>query len=67
MNNEEVKKTYSDLTKRVENLERQNQPAQPTDEQKAMDAAQDAHQAAVTSLQTRRKDGIILSLNNAPK
>ena len=65
MNDKQIEKTVSDLQQRVENLERQNSPAQPTDEQVTMDAAQDAHEAALTSFQTEKDGPMNLSANEA--
>ena len=66
MSNEHIDKTVSDLQQRVENLERQNAPLEPSDDQKTMEATQEAHKAALTSYQTEKDGEMNLSANEAP-
>ena len=65
MSKEDIKKTFSELPELVEKLERQNQPAQPSNEQARMDTAQEVHEAALTSFQTKRLGKKNISLNSA--
>jgi len=64
MSNETIKKTVADLKQRVENLERKNLPAQPTDEEIRMDAAQEAYEAAEVSFQTKHLGKMNVCLNS---
>jgi len=60
-----TKQSVTELTKRVEKLERQNQTPKPSDEQARMEAAQEAHEAALASHNTKLQGGIRYSLNSA--
>jgi len=62
----EIQKRIANIEKRLDNLEAQNQAAQPNDEQPPMEAAQETHQAALTSFNTERKDGMNLSTAGVP-
>ena len=66
MSNEHIDKAVSDLQQRMENLERQNAPLEPSDEQRTMEATQEAHEAALTSYQTEKDGEMNLSANEAP-
>ena len=66
MKKEHITKTVSDLKQRVENLESQNQPAQPSDKQSPMEVAQATHQAALASFKTKRVGDMNVSLASHP-
>ena len=64
MNKEDLKETVRELEQRVEKLERGAQPAR--NQEHTNDVAQEAHEAALTSFQTKRLGNMNVSLNGAP-
>jgi len=66
MSKQNIKKTTPPLEQRVSKIERALEAMTPQKLDPKLEADQEAHQAALTSFQTKREGGMCQSLNGLP-